>query len=300
MEIICFACVDYTCFGHGLYMHVHVHTYTHTHRWSRHGNDLTHPLRLMHFTMGVVNDKLLTVGGYHEANNQYSDKVFEYTESGGWKGFCRLPGKRARAAAFSYQNWLVVAGGCTDNAQSLDEVIALDCSTSSSWKTLASLPEKIHDFQLASYTSLHHSDSTKDTAVVYLTSRRQGLKPTQSTMGASIPDLIYKGAQWMKIPDPPVRSPGVVTLRGHLLALGGQDSKRTTTLSNKMYMYHLGTREWLPVAWVSNPRAMCVCVELSDTKFMVLGGKDKTTEYSQAVEVFDLSSSSDSEPLLYL
>ena len=273
-------------------MHTHAHTHTHTHRWSRRGNDLTHPLRLMHFAMVVVNDKLLTVGGYHEANNQYSDQVFEYTESGSWKEFCRLPGKRARAAAFGYRNWLVVAGGCTDNAHPLDQVIALDCSTSSSsWKTLASLPERIQDFQSASYTSLHHSDPTKDTAVVYLTSRRQGLKPTQPTMGASIPDLIHKGAQWMKIPDPPVRSPGVVTLRGHLLALGGQDSKRTTTLSNKVYMYHLGTREWLSVAEVSNPRAMCVCVGLSDTKFMVLGGKDKTTEYSPAVEVFNLPSS---------
>ena len=246
----------------------------------------------MHFAITVVNGKLLIVGGYNEAVNKCSDQIFEYSENEGWKEFRRLPSTRARAAAFGYRNWLVVAGGCTDNAHPLDQVIALDCSTSSSsWKTLASLPERIQDFQSASYTSLHHSDPTKDTAVVYLTSRRQGLKQTQPTMGASIPDLIHRGARWMKIPDPPVRSPGVVTLRGHLLALGGQDSKRTTTLSNKVYMYHLGTREWLPVAEVNNPRAMCVCVGLSDTKFMVLGGKDKTTEYSPTVEVFNLPSS---------
>ena len=67
----------------------------------------------------------------------------------------------------------MVAGGCTDNAQPLDQVIALDCSTSSSWKTLASLPERI-PFMSVSYAYVFHSDPTKDTAVVYLTSYHRG------------------------------------------------------------------------------------------------------------------------------
>ena len=45
-------------------------------------------------------------------------------------------------------------------------------------------------------------------------------------------------------------------------------------------MYFPGTSEWLTVASLKHPRHSITCVSLLDRKFVVLGGKDESAEYS--------------------
>ncbi len=231
------------------------------------------------------------VGGYDDTRNEYTDKISEFVE-GQWREFSRLPGKLSKTAALAYRKWLIVAGGCTVGSHSLNNVHAMDLGGGGGWKSLAPLPENAQGFQTASYISLHRTDQSKDVGVWYLTSFVPGLRSRQLTMAVSVPDLVTKGAKWLKIPDPPVRSPAVTTLRGHLLILGGQDAKKQNLMiSTKVYMYHHGTKEWLSVAEVKSPRLLCTGVSMhtnpDSTKFIVLGGKDKRNNYSTAVEIFN-------------
>lgn len=239
--------------------------------------------------MVVVSNKLLLVGGYNDTRNEFTDKISEYIEDHGWVEFGRLPIKRAKAAAIGYRDWLIVAGGCTTNGQSLNQIDALNLAGGSSgWKSLAPLPLKCEHFQAIFYYCPCARDPNKDVAVWYLTTCIKSLEPKQPTMAVSIPDLLNKGAKWLRIPDPPVRSPAITTLRGHLLILGGHETKRRNTISNKVYMYHHGTKEWLPVAEIGNPKVLATCVNVTDSKFMVVGGKDKRSDFSTEVEMFNL------------
>ncbi len=235
------------------------------------------------------------VGGYDDTLNEYTDKISKFVEGEGWKEMAeRLPTKKAKTALLAYRNWLIVAGGCTSGGASLDQVHAIQLGVGAGWRTLSSLPERCQDLQCASYVSLHRTDASKDVAVWYLTSYITGLSSRQPVMGVSVPDLVMKGGKWVRLPDPPILSPAVTTLHGHLLALGGQDPRKRMVYSNKVYMYHHGTKEWLCVAEVSNnysPRMSTTCVSMSSdpgsTRFMILGGQDKANKYSTTVEVFN-------------
>ncbi len=255
-------------------------------------------LRVMNFSLVVVNGTLLMVGGYDDTRNEYTDKISKFVDGEGWKEIPEhLPIKKAKTALLAYRNWLIVAGGCTDGARSLEHVHAIELGpgVSGDWKTLSPLPDHCQDFQCASYVCLHKTDCSKDLAVWYLTSHVNGVTPRQAVMAVSVPDLISKGGKWMRLPEPPVRAPAVISLRGHLLTLGGHDAKKRNLISNKVFMYHHGTKEWLCVAEISNnytPRVSSTCVSMSSsnpdaTKFMILGGKEKVINYSKAVEVFN-------------
>ena len=75
-------------------------------------------------------------------------------------------------------------------------------------------------------------------------------------------------------------------MRGHLLAVGGRDKH---TERKEIYMYFPGTSEWLNVASLEYPRHSITCVPLSDKKFVVLGGKDESAEFSTKVDQYNMT-----------
>lgn len=236
--------------------------------------------------MAVVQGRLYIIGGFKPSQDEYSKRVCAWNEE--WKNWTSinrdLPVARCDASAIGYNRWLVVAGGF--NGDPLDLVNVLDCEAMGQWQSLPPLPSPAYALQSASYFS---SSRNRTVALWYLlsSSRGCGIRQSRPAYAVSLPQLLEgRGSPWSVIPDPPFVDSGAVTLRGHLLAVGGRDRHCER---REIYMYFPGTSEWLNVANLEYPRHSVTCFPLSDKKFIVLGGKDETAEYSTKVDQYNMT-----------
>ena len=151
----------------------------------------------------------------------------------------------------------------------------LDCEHFGQWQTLCSLPQPAYAI------AYFHTTRNRTIALWYLLSSSRGCGISQNHLvyAISLQHLVEKCGSWSFIPNPPYADSGVVTMRGHLLAVGGREKH---TERKKIYMYFPGTSKWLNVASLKYPRHSITCVSLSDIdrEFVVLGGKDESAEYS--------------------
>ncbi len=77
-------------------------------------------------------------------------------------------------------------------------------------------------------------------------------------------------AIWEKIAPLPVSWSSLVTINGHLLAVGGTYSDRDKT--EDIYQYN--ETSWIVISQMSTPRSSCPTAALPGTKLMVVGGDD--------------------------
>ncbi len=68
----------------------------------------------------------------------------------------------------------------------------------------------------------------------------------------------------------PVSYSSLVTINGHLLAVGGEDSNRDKT--KDIYQYNMTS--WTVISQMSTPRSSCLTAALPGNKLMVVGGDD--------------------------
>lgn len=233
--------------------------------------------------MAVVKDKLLLIGGYDSLKDEYSSRVSEWKDAN-WSNMQDnpLPTPRSDAVAVGYKSWLIVAGGF--NGKPLDRVDILDLDNFGQWHSLAPLPEPAYALQSCVFRNTSRANGI---TLWYLmnTSRGCGLDHRKPVFSVSLKHLVEGRGAWATLPDPPLNNSGAVTIKGHLLAIGGQDQHAT---KKDMHMYFHGTNEWLKVGELQYARHSCSCVALSDNKFVVVGGKDEENEYSCRVYQYDV------------
>ena len=245
----------------------------HTGRW-----DIFSVYLYEHFSMSVVMGKLLIVGGYDSIKDRYSDRVSEWSERG-YNWVCisgsPLPTPRADAVTVGFKKWLIVAGGF--NGVPLDKVDLLDCDGFGQWYSLTSLPKPAYAMQSAFF---YDTAQGNEMALWYLmsTSRGCGLNRRRPVYFVRLHNLIERRGSWTVLPDPPLINSGAVTVKGHLLAVGGSDKH---SAKKDIHMYFPGTNEWLKVAVLQYSCHSCSCAPLSDknTKFIVVGGQGEGEEY---------------------
>ena len=247
------------------------------------------------FSMAVVMGKLYALGGYDAVKDEYSNRLSEWREVGcNWVRIqgSSLPVPRADAVAVGYKKWLIVAGGF--NGLPLDRVEILDCENFGQWHSIGTpLPEPAYAFQ----STLYQNPNT-GAALWYLMSTNRGRKVGQprNVFFISLTNLIERRGTWAVLPEPPLSDSGAVTVRGQLLAIGGHDrqtgKKDQNACKKDVYMYFFGTNEWLKVSELQYPRHSCSCVQLSDKKFVILGGADEESEYSCRVDQYNIGFSS--------
>ena len=237
--------------------------------------------------MAVVKGKLLLVGGFNSRLDEYSRRVCQWNSDGKyWSSINRdLPVACCDASAIGYDKYLIVAGGF--NGEPLDSVNILDCENLGAWQSLCRLPSPAYALQSTSYIGKSR-DRGRTVALWYLmgTSRGSGISRNRPVYAVSLPDLIKGHGTWSVIPDPPFADSGAVTLRGHLLAVGGRDRH---TERKEIHMYFPGTSEWLNVASLEYPRHSISCIPLGDKKFVCLGGKDESGDYSTNVDQYNMT-----------
>ena len=222
-------------------------------------NNLWHklpPCPNSHFTIVSVDDMLTTVGGQSDTQ-RYSNKLYSYINNKWVEHFPPMPTKRWSPGAVYPNNTLVVAGGY--RAKHLNTVEILN-TTNMRWSIVSSLPVPTNNPSTTicgDYVYIHsraYADQEKYS--VYKCSLRQ---LTQSQLSSAI---------WEKIAPLLVMWSSLVTINGHLLAVGGLDSNGDNTKD----IYQYNETLWTVISQMSTPRLQCTTAALSGNKLMVVGG----------------------------
>ncbi|XP_064399665.1 probable serine/threonine-protein kinase drkD [Halichondria panicea] len=218
----------------------------------------TLPQRLRKFfTIVSVDDMLTTVGGQLDTH-RYSNKLYSYINNKWVLHFPPMPTKRRVPGAAYANNTLVVAGGYYDlNYFTTVEILN---TVNMQWASVSSLPAptpRPSATICGDYVYIHpRASDDQEEHSVYKCSLRQ---LTQSQPSSAI---------WEKISHWPFSRFSLVTVNGHLLAVGGRDSNRDI-ISKDVYQYN--TTSWTIVSQMSKPQLACLTVVLPGNKLMVVG-----------------------------
>ncbi|XP_064405233.1 uncharacterized protein LOC135350387 [Halichondria panicea] len=210
------------------------------------------------YTIVIVDNILTTVGGRSDSQ-RFSNKLYSYINNKWVKHFPSMPTRRWMPGAVYTINKLVVAGGYND----LNWLTAVEILNTvyKQWSSVSSpLPVPIE-----------HPSATICGDCVYIHSRTSDDQEKHSVYKRSLRQLTLSepsSAIWEKIAPLPVIWSAIVTVNGHLLAVGGVNSNRDKTKN----IYQYNTTSWTVVSQMSTPRSLCLPGVLPGNKLMVVGG----------------------------
>jgi len=169
---------------------------------------------------------------------------------------------------------LVVAGGWGEGYTRLDTVQVMN-TDALQWSTASSLPHPLVEASAAVCGDsvylvggiIEHGDSTK---AVFACSLSALVQPQTMEAKASTSPTAKTHQVWHTIADLPVGLSTCVSLSGHLLAVGGCNSKKKT--SNAILMYNTATNSWEAISRMPTARFLCLVAVLSNNKLIVVGG----------------------------
>ena len=215
------------------------------------------------FTIVSVDDMLTTVGGRSDIK-RYSNKLHSYINNKWVEHFPPMPTGRWTPGGVYANNTLVVAGGSRDSKQ-LNTVEILN-SANMQRSIVSSLP-----------VPTNHPSTTICGDYVYIHPRAEDAQEKYSVYKCSLRQLIQSqpsSAIWEKIAPLPVSDTTIVTINGHLLAVGGLDSNRDKTKD----IYQYNETSWTVISQMSTPRYACSTAALPRNKLMVVGGVGALTK----------------------
>ena len=235
----------------------------------------------------VVIDGVLTgVGGIRDDNR--TNSLLSLTESGGGRRWSEvypaMPTPCSSTVSLASQHTLIVAGGYNGNKNIVE---VMDIPTRQ-WSTVSHLP---HSFAMASGTICGDK--------LYLAGGCVGVgEPTKSVLTCSVSDLLSppslgasslslanKTGVWKRVRHLPVTGSTLITLGGHLLAIGGVDSGRTIAA---VHCYDNHTDSWRGVSEMKKPRWRCLAAVLPGDQLLVVGGNVDLFTTSDTVEIASL------------
>ena len=209
------------------------------------------------FAMTSLNGQLVLAGGGAGVSGRIT--VWD-SGRGEWAHpYPPMPTGRSMSSAVSYQNYLIVACGCSVYRDTADTVEMLD-SSSGRWYSAQPLPvegNRMSSVVVGNRWYLSSFDCWKD-------SKRHIFCAHLPTLISSVTSAAhaYAASIWQELPTPPIDSPTLLALQGHLLLLWVQE----------LHRYDPEARQWreceqLPVG-LSGPS----CTVLPSGELMVTGG----------------------------
>ena len=219
-----------------------------------------------YFTIISVDDMLTTVGGM-SGTQHYSNKLYSYINNKWVEHFPPMPTERWAPGAVYANNTLVVAGGLCDSKY-LNTVEILN-TANMQWFIVSSLPvppTRPSTTICGDYVYIHpRTDNDQDKYLVYKRYKCSLRQLTQSQPSSVI---------WEKIAPLPVSYSSLVTVNGHLLAVGGRDSYRGwfSNGNKTKSIYQYNETSWIVISQMSTPQSSCLTAALPGNKLMVVGG----------------------------
>ena len=232
--------------------------------------DTLPPYTYQFFSMAVVNNQLVLVGGYDEEQTNKLGVWNEHSKS--WTHplppmttACNTP-----SVATHNNRWLVVMGGYDGNNY-FSRVEILDTTESRQWYQAASLPKPLWDvlpatignmcYLLGGYTT-GAASSKKVFSVCLDDLISQAV--SQPTASASTPPT---PSPWQSLPDTPLNYSTALAFNGALLAVGGSYPGSTA-----IYHYQPSSRSWIKAGELPTGRCRFTCTVLPSGDLYVAGG----------------------------
>ena len=186
-----------------------------------------------------------------------------------------MPTPHSHTVSVTTKQALIVAGG-NNGKKNLNIVEVMSIPTK--WTAASHLP---HPFGEISATTCGDQ--------LYLAGEYVGVsEPFKSVLTCSITDLLSssppslasrlrtlsladKTGVWRRARDLPVTHSTLITLGGHLLAIGGRDDSGRDTVDVQCYDTH--TDSWQVVSKMKNKRRFCLAALLPEDSLLVVGGQ---------------------------
>ena len=219
-----------------------------------------HPLR--DFSLLNIDNELTTVGGCSRSFAWISDsnKLYSYTEGQWVEKYPPMPTKRSRCTSVYTRSMLIVVGGWMNNDGSTSPTGTLEILNifSKQWYQVCSLPFET-TWPMVSISGDYIYVSNGYTCV------RCSLLPFTPSPGTF--DCI-----WEEIKSLQIEKFALVTMKGHLLAIGGQSTKGNRT--KEVCQYNPNTDSWQVISPMNVARSHCAAALLSENQLMVAGGTE--------------------------
>ena len=233
--------------------------------------DTLPPYTCKYFSMAVVNNQLVLVGGVDVQTGRVTIKLGVWNEqSKRWTHplppmttACQSP-----SVATHNNRWLVVMGGY-DNKTPLSRVEILD-TDSTQWYHAASLPEPLsHSLPaiIGNMCYLLGGDTERDEVFKKVFSVCLAdliFQATSQPASASAPPT---PSPWQSLPDTPLNCSTALAFNGALLAVGGGNFGSTA-----IYHYQPSSRSWVKAGELPTRRSRCTCTVLPSGDLYVAGG----------------------------
>ena len=243
--------------------------------------DTLPPYTYPYFSMAVVNNQLVLVGGV---------KVVERTgkvtnQLGVWNGqwthpLPPMPTARSSASVVAHNNrWLVVMGGYGDGG-ALSCVEILDTSESRQWYRATPLPHRCYyvlPVTIGNMCYLLGGITTGSVSKKVLSVCLDSLitQAVSQPAGASAPPT---SSPWQALSNTPLDWSTALSFNGALLAVGGSLSS-----SKDIYHYQPSSKSWIKAGELPTGRGDCTCTVLPSGEVFVAGGSSGTTRVDIAL-----------------
>ena len=244
--------------------------------------DTLPPYTCQWFSMAVVNNQLVLVGGKDVQSNKMTNKLGVWNEqSRRWTHPLPPMTTACHSSSVATHNnrWLVVMGG-HDDKDSLSRVNVLDTTEPGQWYHAASLPQPCYDVSLPCYDV---SLATIGNMCYLLGGFTQGDAPSKKVFSVCLDDLISQAVSqsasasapptpspWQSLPDIPLTYSTALAFNGALLAVGG--SRGSFSESKAIYHYQPSSRSWIKAGELPSGRLQCTCTVLPSGDLYVAGG----------------------------
>ena len=234
-------------------------------------------------SMTVINGCLTTVGGGSYPN--YSNELFSLIGKGSgrrWtQQFPPMPTKRRLTTSLCTGTALIVAGGRGEGAGNLSTVEVMDTETRQ-WSTAADLPQPMYyasatvcGDQLYMLGGVESGHYVKSVYTCLVSALLQSCIPSPLEAKFQRTSLEDKAGVWRKVADLPVTQSSCESFHGRLLAVGGNESGKTTTA---VFMYNSTTNSWEIISHMIADRCRCFTAVLPNNQLMVVGGYTDSVE----------------------
>ena len=229
------------------------------------------PYTYMYFSMAVINDQLVLVGGRDvQVYSKMTNKLGVWNKrSKRWTH--PLPSMTSACSSPSvatHNKWLVVIGDYGDGT-SPSRVEILDTTESLQWYQAASLPRPCYQvssatignmcYLLGGFTMAGASKKVFSVCLDDLISQAVSQPASASAPSTSSP--------WQSLPDTPLDCSTALAFSGALLTIGGE-----LRGSSAIHMYQPSSKRWIKAGELPTKRSTSGCIVLPNEEVLVAGG----------------------------
>ena len=245
-------------------------------------------------SLAAVKELLTAIGGTTFIG--YSKKLYSLTGEIGkamtWKRILpSMPTKRSESSAVCTGMALIVVGGEGKSGEVLSTVEVMNTDTEQ-WSTAADLPEPLWGASPTLCGNILYvvgGVNVQPTKSAYKCSTVSLLQSCKPTFPCGVAESTSE--TWSKMTtDLPVTVPTCVSIYGHLVLIGGEDSHGKYKRTSAIHRYNQATASWEIISEMPVGRNQCFAAMLADNRLMVVGGWIDTTKDQTASATVDFAS----------